>query len=83
MASASFANPERFSEICYMPVDLVRDYSFLLKALTVVSRDVDPDLYDLLAQDWMRRFYANEDIFSGVNISQNSVPLGYGIVFGS
>ena len=63
MASASFANPERFSEICYMPVDLVRDYSFLLKALTVVSRDVDPDLYDLLAQDWMRRFYANEDIF--------------------
>ena len=61
MASASFANPERFSEICLMPFDLVRDYSFLLIALNC-GRDVDPDAYHLRASHWMQRFYADEDI---------------------
>ena len=61
VANRSFANPERYSEICYMPFDLVRDYSFLLKALTC-GRDIDPDLYDLRAIDYMQRFYANDDL---------------------
>ena len=45
-----------------MPVDLVRDYGFLLKALTVVSRDVDPDLYQLRADDWTQRFFSNDEL---------------------
>ena len=57
-----FANPETYSEICLMPVDLVRDYSYLLMALNC-GKDIDPDEYQLRANDWMQRFYSNEDLY--------------------
>ena len=61
VAAMGFANPETYAEICYMPVDLVRDYSYLLIALNC-SRDIDPDEFQLRANDWMQRFYSNDDL---------------------
>ena len=60
IAQAAFANPEAFSRITYMPVDIVRDYSHLLLASVLVSAELDPDEYQLRANDWLHRFHSSE-----------------------
>ena len=45
--------------MCFMPYDLVNDYSHLLMAFTCAD-DIDPLSYQIKAQDWLRRFHSND-----------------------
>ena len=57
----AFENPEKFAKITGFPQDLIEDFYFLIATLSC-GQDVNPDSYDVLAKDWLRRFHANPDI---------------------
>ena len=40
---------------------MLQDLHFLLLALRC-GKDIDPENYDVLAKDWIRRFHANPDL---------------------
>ena len=58
VAKKAFDNPEIFSEITGFPLDLLKDLSFLLTTLRC-GKKVDADLYDIVAQNWLRKFHSD------------------------
>ena len=61
VARLAFDNVPIWSGICKFPEDLLRDYSFLLKALRC-GYALDPEAYQALADDWLRRFHMDDTI---------------------
>ena len=61
VARRAFENPEVMSRITGFPQDLIEDLYTLLCALNS-TEEVDPDLYNELAQSWIQRFFANPDL---------------------
>ena len=57
----AFAHPEVFSRLSGIPVDLIKDYNRLVVALAS-GADLNPVEYEILANSWLDRFHANEDI---------------------
>ena len=59
VAKCAFGDPEAYSQMCFMPEDLVRDYSYLLMAFTCAD-DIDPISYQMRANDWLQRFHSSQ-----------------------
>ena len=57
----AFSRPEKFSQLSGMPIDLIKDYNRLVVALAS-GADLSPKEYGILANSWLDRFHANEDI---------------------
>ena len=57
----AFANPEKFSEICGVPVDLIKDFDNLVVALCC-GADINPVEFEKKAESWLDRFHENTDI---------------------
>ena len=57
----AFANPEKFSEISGVPVDLIKDFDTLVVALCC-GADISPEEFEKKAEDWLDRFHGNDDI---------------------
>ena len=55
----AFENIQIFSEITKFPLDLLEDLDYLITAICQ-TRDLSAEQYDLLAQDWLRRFHSNQ-----------------------
>ena len=61
------------SRITGFPQDLIEDLYTLLCALNSTD-EVDPDLYDELAQSWIQRFFANPDlVWHWMSVTVNTV----------
>ena len=57
----AFSDPAKFSKICGVPEDLIRDFHYLILALTC-KWDIDAQKFGDLARSWLTRFFANDDI---------------------
>ena len=57
----AFANPEKFSQICGVPVDLIKDFDTLVVALCC-GADISPEEFEKKAENWLDRFHGNDDI---------------------
>ena len=60
-ARRAFNNPEIFSEITGVPVDLIKDFDDLLSAICS-GEELIPEDYQAKADSWLDRFFANDDI---------------------
>ena len=57
----AFADPEQFSKITGVPVDLIRDFNALVVALCSGAK-IDPAKFEGLANSWLDRFHSNPNI---------------------
>ena len=69
VARLAFDNVEEWSRICRVPVEYLREYGFLLKALRC-GYAINPDAYQALADDWLFRWHVDSRVnWSGLNPS--------------
>ena len=61
VARKAFKNPEIFGEITGFPVDLIEDLDFLMDLMSC-GHEIDPQNYQVLADDWLRRFHGNPEV---------------------
>ena len=57
----AFAEPENFSKMTGMPIDLIRDFDALVVALCCGAK-INPIEFEALANSWLDRFHSNPNI---------------------